>query len=583
MPRRLTTALVLAAVLCLALPVGTAQAQSGDRIRFFFPEARKLTTVRRWVKYDGQWYSVASYDSNLVAVTVGGEGLPGEAVLTRVIVAHFYALKVSGVHGALSSRFLPATEDISEQAELIRQAATALVAQLSDPPRGPVVNAQLHQEIGLYLDDLERAITPIAAAAERLQTLHGPMRDAARGLAAAAAALQAQAPDDVVVQDLRESFRFIEENLAAYVKACEDTYDAIKVHGVILRKLQAVTRALPEASAPAGVLIVAGPKLTQVPTGTGMWVASTATALNNAEADAASAISAGLGFLLGNVERILTPGDTALSALRAFAAKLAEVAPTEDVSAILAALNEADLRRAAVTAAAAVDWVQSARLAEAAAKADVELARACSASFLPVVEALNTRYPSPQGTEALGAAAKRISGDRPAEAMTQLTLAVAAAGAAASRRRLHIAILVVASLLALTVAGYLFVRRRTPPKPQQQPAMFPSTPARGTQVSAILELQRPGGLTEQYLLGTLPVSIGRIIGNEIVLAGDDVERLHCRVLFERGESVLYDTSGRSATLVNGERVSRRILKDGDIISVGSHAFAFRRVGQGPHA
>jgi hypothetical protein len=71
-----------------------------------------------------------------------------------------------------------------------------------------------------------------------------------------------------------------------------------------------------------------------------------------------------------------------------------------------------------------------------------------------------------------------------------------------------------------------------------------------------------------YEILALPATVGAAAGNDLVLDGETVSRNHA-VLERRGRTVeLTDLNSENGTLVNGERISRRALADGDRVSFG---------------
>ena len=71
-----------------------------------------------------------------------------------------------------------------------------------------------------------------------------------------------------------------------------------------------------------------------------------------------------------------------------------------------------------------------------------------------------------------------------------------------------------------------------------------------------------------YDLFGFPISVGGAAGNDLVLGQGQVSRHHA-VLERRGRTVeLADLNSENGTFVNGERVTRRVLADGDRISFG---------------
>jgi FHA domain-containing protein/von Willebrand factor type A domain-containing protein len=75
------------------------------------------------------------------------------------------------------------------------------------------------------------------------------------------------------------------------------------------------------------------------------------------------------------------------------------------------------------------------------------------------------------------------------------------------------------------------------------------------------------------------ISIGRARANDVVLDDSSVSSQHCRVRPEQGRFVLYDLKSTNGTLVNGRRVERHPLEEGDVIQVGETSLQFRRERQ----
>ena len=72
------------------------------------------------------------------------------------------------------------------------------------------------------------------------------------------------------------------------------------------------------------------------------------------------------------------------------------------------------------------------------------------------------------------------------------------------------------------------------------------------------------------------ISIGRARANDVVLDDASVSSQHCRVRPEQGRFVLYDLKATNGTMVNGRRVDRHLLEEGDVIQVGETSLQFRR-------
>lgn len=63
------------------------------------------------------------------------------------------------------------------------------------------------------------------------------------------------------------------------------------------------------------------------------------------------------------------------------------------------------------------------------------------------------------------------------------------------------------------------------------------------------------------------VTIGRRPDNDIVLDSGSVSRQHAQVRWRFDRFILYDVSNRRRTKVNGEAISERILRPGDVIAL----------------
>lgn len=80
---------------------------------------------------------------------------------------------------------------------------------------------------------------------------------------------------------------------------------------------------------------------------------------------------------------------------------------------------------------------------------------------------------------------------------------------------------------------------------------------------------------KEFSFDRTPIRIGSSPKNEIYLFKDpDVEPLHAQINKMRDTFEIEDTSGSAGTLVNGQRITRHRLKDGDRIRVGKSEFAY---------
>ena len=71
-----------------------------------------------------------------------------------------------------------------------------------------------------------------------------------------------------------------------------------------------------------------------------------------------------------------------------------------------------------------------------------------------------------------------------------------------------------------------------------------------------------------------PISIGREEGNSIQLNDERVSRFHLKIQQDHDDIVLTDLESTNGTKVNNEEVQLRILRHGDMISIGRSTIVF---------
>jgi len=82
---------------------------------------------------------------------------------------------------------------------------------------------------------------------------------------------------------------------------------------------------------------------------------------------------------------------------------------------------------------------------------------------------------------------------------------------------------------------------------------------------------------KEFQLGEI-TNIGRdAMQNDIALDDSAMSRQHAKVKLEDGQFVLYDLASTNGTFVNGERIYRHVLADGDRITIGETEFIFMEV------
>lgn len=86
---------------------------------------------------------------------------------------------------------------------------------------------------------------------------------------------------------------------------------------------------------------------------------------------------------------------------------------------------------------------------------------------------------------------------------------------------------------------------------------------------AKLTLSSGGTLLNQYFIDKERLTVGR--GSECDITIDDpmVSRVHAGIITVGNDQIVEDLQSVNGTVVNGVRVSRQILKHGDVIEFGA--------------
>lgn len=80
----------------------------------------------------------------------------------------------------------------------------------------------------------------------------------------------------------------------------------------------------------------------------------------------------------------------------------------------------------------------------------------------------------------------------------------------------------------------------------------------------------------RMVLGELPLRIGRVEGNDLVLAASEVSRTHCTLVLRDGRAVVTDHGSTNGTLVDGRRIVRPTeLSNGARLNVGPFAMSYQ--------
>ena len=91
-----------------------------------------------------------------------------------------------------------------------------------------------------------------------------------------------------------------------------------------------------------------------------------------------------------------------------------------------------------------------------------------------------------------------------------------------------------------------------------------------------LVMHEPGGVATSVQVGD-EVLIGRDSGMQVVLGDGKVSRHHATICRDGDTWVVIDAESRHGTFVNGERVSRQPLRDGDRLQIGATVLRFEEV------
>jgi serine phosphatase RsbU (regulator of sigma subunit) len=108
-------------------------------------------------------------------------------------------------------------------------------------------------------------------------------------------------------------------------------------------------------------------------------------------------------------------------------------------------------------------------------------------------------------------------------------------------------------------------------KPEAEPVLVPDAVGHYLVVSVNGE---PGKRVE---LGTEPLTIGRDSRQGLVLTDTQISRSHARVSLAGDAVTLEDLASTNGTFFNGQRLTEPImLKDGDVVRMGSHFLKYER-------
>lgn len=77
-----------------------------------------------------------------------------------------------------------------------------------------------------------------------------------------------------------------------------------------------------------------------------------------------------------------------------------------------------------------------------------------------------------------------------------------------------------------------------------------------------------------YRITQVVTTIGRALGNQLVLADHFVSRRHAEVRFEGDKFVLYDLNSTGGTILNGIKINKSVLTSGDCFLLAGAPIVF---------
>ncbi len=99
---------------------------------------------------------------------------------------------------------------------------------------------------------------------------------------------------------------------------------------------------------------------------------------------------------------------------------------------------------------------------------------------------------------------------------------------------------------------------------------------------ASIKLQLDDQVLNEYIVGPV-VTIGRLPDNTVVIDSPAVSSHHACVFRDGDRFVVEDLQSTNGTFVNGTRVSRQVLHQGDVVLVGKHQLVFDLLANGGQA
>jgi serine phosphatase RsbU (regulator of sigma subunit)/pSer/pThr/pTyr-binding forkhead associated (FHA) protein len=85
---------------------------------------------------------------------------------------------------------------------------------------------------------------------------------------------------------------------------------------------------------------------------------------------------------------------------------------------------------------------------------------------------------------------------------------------------------------------------------------------------ALLEIEQEGSPSRSCALGPTALRIGRAKESDVYVPEGHISKMHAEIRFESGSYHVIDVGSRAGVLVNGNKVDRHALADGDVIELG---------------
>lgn len=83
-----------------------------------------------------------------------------------------------------------------------------------------------------------------------------------------------------------------------------------------------------------------------------------------------------------------------------------------------------------------------------------------------------------------------------------------------------------------------------------------------------------GAVIREFGLDKESTSIGRKAHNDIQIESPSASGEHARIVTLANDSFLQDLGSTNGTRVNGQSITKHILKNNDVIEIGNHRFEF---------